>query len=102
MLFRSEFVIHALTPPNAGVATFLIADDGLSKGFRMVWLAGISAIVALLAILWYLLGAIYGTVVYIVDILWRFMLGVGNIIFFLALTPLDEVADLVKNRMAKR
>ena len=99
---NGQFVIHVLTPLNAGIATFLIADDGLSKGFRIVWLAGISALVAILAILWYVLGAIYGTVVYIVDILWRFMLGVGNIIFFLALTPLDEVADLVKNRMAKK
>lgn len=98
---NGQFVINILTPINAGIATALIADDAFNKGLRIVGLAAVSVLVVVLAIVWYLLGAVYGTVVYLVDVLWRFMLGVGNIIFFLALTPLDEAVDLVKSRMKR-
>jgi len=98
---NAQFVINVLTFVNAGLATALIADDGFTKGGRILALACISILVVFVSVIWYLIGAIYGTVVYIVDVLWRFMLGVGNIIFFLALTPLDEVVDIIKSRGKK-
>jgi hypothetical protein len=95
---NAQFVINVLTFFNAGLATALIADEGFSKGARILALACISILIILISVIWYIIGAFYGTVVYIIDVLWRFMLGVGNIIFFLALTPLDEAVDLIRSR----
>lgn len=98
---NGQFVINILTFLNAGLATALIAEEGFTKGTRIFALACLSILLVLVSVIWYLIGAIYGTVVYIVDIAWRFMLGVGGIIFFLALTPLDEAVELIKSRMKK-
>jgi len=98
---NGQFVINILTFINAGLATALIADEGFTKGARIFALACLSVLLILVSVVWYIIGAVYGTVVYIVDIAWRFMLGVGSIIFFLALTPLDEAVELIKSRGKK-
>jgi len=90
---NGQIVLNILTPINAALATALIAEDGLTKGLKILALMCMFLLLGILIIAAYVITIIISTVIYLVDVTWRFTLGLGNIIFYLAFTPIDEAID---------
>jgi len=95
---NGQFVINILTPINAALATALIAEDAFNKGGKILVLMALAFLLGVLAVIWYFVGAIYGTIVYLVDVLWRLVLGASGIAVFFMLTPLDDVVEKIQSR----
>ncbi len=95
---NGQFVINVLTPINAALATALIADDAFNKGGKILALMALAFLLGILAVIWYFVGAIYGTIVYLVDVLWRLVIGASGIAVFFMLTPLDDVVEKIQSR----
>lgn len=95
---NGQIVINILTPINAALATALIADDAFNKGLKILGLIALVFLLGILAIIWYFVGAIYGTVVYLIDVLWRLVLGASGVAAFFMLTPLDDAIEKIQSR----
>ncbi len=89
--------IHVITPINAGIAAYLVAEDGV-KGLKIVLLVPVILVWVFLLLAGYILSIVISTVIFFIDVIWRLILGLGSIAFFLAITPIDEASEQLKRK----
>ena len=73
-----QFVIHVLTPLNAGIAATLVAEDGFGKGLKIaiILIGGIIYLVGW--IFAFAVIVIVSTIIFFFDILWRFLYAINT------------------------